>query len=142
MPEPLRVFLDANILFSASHKADHRFLEFWRMRDLIPMASMYVADEVQRNCVNESHAARFAHLLSQTHLVSDVPGAFVPRGIVLPQKDAPILVAAVFAGADYLITGDKHHFGRWMNNPITTHLGQIIIQEPARFLIEHKGRLR
>jgi predicted nucleic acid-binding protein len=141
VPELVRVFLDANILFSASHK-DERFLQFWKMRDLIPMTSIYVADEVQRNCMSESHAARFAQLLNQTHLVSDVPGAFLPRGIVLPPKDAPILVAAAFAGADYLITGDRHHFGRWMNSPIQTHLGHLIIQEPARFLVDHKNRLR
>jgi predicted nucleic acid-binding protein len=142
VPELLRVFLDANILFSASHKEQHRFLQFWKMRDLIPMTSIYVADEVQRNCLNEPHAARFAHLLGQTHLVSDVPGAFLPRGIILPLKDAPILVAAVFAGANYLITGDKHHFGRWMNSSIQAHLGKIVIQEPARFLVDHKDRLR
>jgi predicted nucleic acid-binding protein len=142
VPDPLRVFLDANVLFSASYQPEHRFLHFWRMRGLIPMTSLYVADEVHRNCVSEAHAARFAKLLSQMHLVSDVSGAFLPRGIVLPSKDAPILAAAVFAGADYLITGDKHHFGRWMNSPIRTHLGQLIIQEPAQFLVDHKDRLR
>ncbi len=112
------------------------------MRDLTPMTSMYVADEVHRNCVSEAHAARFAKLLNQTHLGSDVPGAFLPRGIVLPTKDSPILVAAAFAGADYLITGDKHHFGRWMNTPIRTHLGQLVIQEPSQVLVDHKNRLR
>ena len=142
MPDLLRVFLDANILFSATLREDHRFLQFWRMKDLVPMTSMYVADETERNCLSEVHAIRFAHLLERTHLVSDVPGGFLPRGIVLPSKDAPILVTAIFAGADYLVTGDKHHFGRWMYTPIQTHLGQLIIEEPARFLIDHKDRLR
>lgn len=142
MPDLLRVFLDANVLFSASHKENHRFLQFWRMRDLIPMTSIYVADEVQRNCLNEVQVARFTRLLDQSHLVSDIPGAFLPRGIVLPSKDAPILAAAVFARADYLITGNKHHFGRWMSSPIRTHLGQLIIQEPSQFLVHNKGRLR
>ena len=105
------------------------------------MTSMYVVDETQRNCVNETHAARFAHLLSRTHIVSDVPGVFLPSGIVLPGKDAPVLVAAIHAGSDYFITGDKHHFGKWMNIPIQTHLGQIVIQEPSPFLADHKSRL-
>jgi predicted nucleic acid-binding protein len=142
MPEVLRVFLDANILFSASLKEEHRFLQLWKMRDLIPMTSPYAVDEVQRNCIGEAHAARLVRLLGQTHLVSDVPGSFLPPGILLSPKDAPILVAAIFAGADYLITGDKHHFGRWMNSPIRTHLGKLIIQEPAPFLVDHKDRLR
>jgi predicted nucleic acid-binding protein len=142
MRDPLRIFLDANIIFSASHKEDHRFLQFWKMRDLIPMTSMYVVDETQRYCVSTSQSARLTRLLQQTHFVSDIPGAFLPRGIVLPATGAPILAAAVFAGADYLITGDKYHFGKWMLAPIETHLGQLIIQEPSRFLIDHKDRLR
>ncbi len=137
MPGPLRVFLDANILFSASLKETSRFLQFWTRRDLIPMTSMYVLDEAHRNCRSEIHAARLARLMEQSHLVSDVPGAFLPRGIVLPPKDAPVLVAAIHAGSDYLVTGDKHHFRQWMNRPIRTHLGIIIIQEPAVFLDEH-----
>lgn len=141
MPELLRVYLDANILFSASHREGHRFLQFWKMRIVIPMTSMYAADEARRNCISEKHSARLARLLEQTHFVSDVPGAFLPRGIVLPAKDAPILVAAIHAGADYLITGDKHHFRKWMSTPIQTHLGQLIIQEPSPFLVDHKDLL-
>ena len=142
MPELLRVYLDANILFSASLREEHKFLQFWRMRDLVPITSMYAIDETQRNCVSSVHAARLAHLLEQTHLVSDIPGAFLPRGIVLPAKDASVLAAAVFAGAHYVITGDKHHFGKWMNTPIQPHLGMLLIQEPSPFLAEHKDRLR
>ncbi len=97
VPEPLRVFLDANILFSATLREGHRFLQFWTTPNLIPMTSMYVADETERNCVSEDHAARFVRLLARTHLVSDVPGAFLPSGIVLPAKDAPVLVAAIHA---------------------------------------------
>lgn len=101
------------------------------------MTSPYVVDETERNCVSKVHSVRFAHLLEKTHLVSDIPGAFLPRGIALHAKDAPVLAAAVFAGADYLITGDKHHFKKWMNTPIQTHLGTLLIQEPAQFLDEH-----
>lgn len=102
---------------------------------------MYVAGEARRNCVSQDHASRLTRLLEQTHFISDVPGAFLPRGIVLPAKDAPVLVAAIHAGADYLITGDRHHFGKWMNVPIATHLGTLLVQEPSSFLVEHKGWL-
>jgi predicted nucleic acid-binding protein len=75
------------------------------------------------------------------HLVSDAPGGYLPAGVSLPAKDAPILSAAIHAGADFLITGDRHHFGRWMNRPIQTHLAVLMIQEPAAFLDEHLDRL-
>ena len=137
MPDRLRVFLDANILFSAALKESSRFLQFWRMRNAVPMTSWYVADEAQRNCVNPPHAARLAALLEQTHIVSDAPAAMLPPGIELAAKDAPVLAAALLCGADYLITGDTKHFGKWMDIPIETHLGRLLIQEPGRFLDEH-----
>lgn len=141
MPDLLRVFLDANILFSTALKPESRFLDFWKMRNLVPLTSMYAADEARRNCVNDAHASRLVALLEQTHFVSDVPGALLPAQIRLPAKDAPVLAAAMHAGADYLITGDRHHFQRWMNLRIPTAVGVIVIQEPSQFLDEHLDRL-
>lgn len=141
MHEPLRVFLDANVLFSAALKPQSRFLDFWRMRNLVALTSTYAADEARRNCLGEVHADRLNRLLEQTHFVSDVPGGPLPAQIQLAAKDAPILAAAIHAGADYLITGDRHHFRRWMNLRIEGRLGAIIIQEPAQFLDEHLDRL-
>lgn len=141
MHEPLRVFLDANILFSAALKTESRFHSFWKMRNLVPMISMYAADEARRNCVSAGHAGRLVLLLEQTHFVSDVPGAMLPPQILLPAKDAPILAAAIHAGADYLITGDRHHFRRWMNLRIPTAVGTLVIQEPRQFLDDHLDRL-
>jgi predicted nucleic acid-binding protein len=131
------VYLDANILFSASLKTNSRFLQFWKRRDLIPITSIYAADETRRNCVSQAHLGRLEILLEQTHFVSDIPGAGMPSGMDLPPKDVPILTAAIHAGSDYLITGDTNHFGKWMNIPIDTHLGTLLIQEPGRFLDEH-----
>ncbi|MHB1744188.1 MAG: hypothetical protein ACYCRE_05385, partial [Acidobacteriaceae bacterium] len=51
-------------------------------------------------------------------------------GIGLPDKDRPILTAAVAAKADFLLTGDIQHFGRFF--------GQVLcgvrILRPAEFL--------
>jgi len=139
--EALRVFLDANILFSASLKTHTSFDRFWLMRGLILLTSPYVADEARRNAVHGEQISKLESLLEQMHAVSDVPAGHLPSGILLPAKDAPVLAAAAHAGADFLITGDRHHFSRWMNLPIQTHLGILVIQEPARFLDEHLDRL-
>lgn len=141
MRENLRVFLDANVLFSASLKTATSFDRFWIMRDLVLLTSPYATDEVRRNCVHTAQSSKLERLLQQMHLVSDAPGGYLPSSIVLPPKGAPILSAAIHAGADFLVTGDRHHFRRWMNLPIQTHLGFLVIQEPARFLDEHLDRL-
>ncbi|HTV82118.1 MAG TPA: PIN domain-containing protein [Acidobacteriaceae bacterium] len=140
MHDLLRVFLDANVLFSAALKPESRLQGFWKMRNLVPLTSMYAAGEARRNCIDEDHAMRLTVLLEQTHFASDVPSVLLPAHIRLPAKDAPILAPAIQAGADYLITGDRHHFRRWMNLPIPTVIGLLVIQQPAQFLDEHLDR--
>lgn len=135
MREPLRVFLDANIVFSASYKAGHDFLQFWREPNVECMTSFYTADEVRRNCIDSSHLSRCENLLEQTHVVSDAIGFQPPPRFSLPIKDRPILAAAIQAGSDYLITGDKSHFGKWMDQSISTRTGTLVIMRPRPFLL-------
>ncbi len=134
MPEILRILLDANILFSASYKADHDFLQYWREPGLVCLTLFYAADETRRNCGDAAHLARLEELLERTYFVSDATGLLVPARITLPAKDRPILAAAMQAGADYLITGDTGHFGPWMNEPIPTRVGTLRIMRPRPFL--------
>jgi hypothetical protein len=67
-------------------------------------------------------------------IVSDPLQDALPSGIDLPAKDRPILRSAIGARAAFLITGDRKHFGPWMNRAIKTHQGSLIIMEPGPFL--------
>lgn len=135
VPEILRVFFDANVLFSASYQAGHEFLAFWQEPSVACLTSFYAADETRRNCVSDQHRQRLEALLEKTHLVSDAKGAPLPPAIHLPAKDQPILAAALQSCADYLITGDKGHFSRWMDQPIPTATGTLMILRPRPFLL-------
>jgi len=42
----------------------------------------------------------------------------LPGGIALPEKDRPILLAAIEARATHLITGDKRLFGKYFGKRI------------------------
>jgi uncharacterized protein len=134
MPERLHVFLDSNILFSATYKQNHGFLRFWTTPEIVAMTSLYAVRETRRNCKNQSQSQRLEILLEQTIIVSDAPHDALPPGIDLPAKDMPILAAAINAGADLLITGDKDQFSHWMNRPIKTRLGSILIMRPRTLL--------
>jgi predicted nucleic acid-binding protein len=140
VPELLRVFFDANVLFSASYQPEHPFLAFWQDPSVACLTSFYAADETRRNCVSDEHRRRLDALLERTHLVSDATGAPLPPAVVLPAKDQPILAAALQAGADYLITGDKGHFARWMGEPIPTASGTLTILRPRPLLLLLAGR--
>ncbi|HEX3663061.1 MAG TPA: PIN domain-containing protein [Acidobacteriaceae bacterium] len=135
MPEPLRVFFDANVLFSASYQPEHPFLAFWRDPSVACLTSFYAADETRRNCVGDQHRQRLEALPEQTHMVSDASEARLPPGIVLPATDQPILAAARQASADYLITGDKGHFAQWRDQPIPTPTGTLTILRPRPLLL-------
>ncbi|MBV8113732.1 MAG: PIN domain-containing protein [Silvibacterium sp.] len=135
MPDRLHVFLDSNILFSATYKQNHDFLRFWNTPEIIAMTSPYAVRETRRNCNSEVQLQRLDILIEKTIIVSDAAPDIVPSGIHLPAKDIPILASAIYASADLLITGDKVHFSRWMNQPIKTHHGNLlIIMRPRPFL--------
>ena len=140
MPDlnPLRVYLDANVLFSASLKLNSRFLNFWRLRGVVPITSTYAIGEVTRNFKVPGHGTRLATLLQRTEIVSDADIRMIPDHIKIIAKDASILAAAIAASADYLATGDKNHFGHLYN----TTVSGVHILEPSEFLSLHDDRLQ
>jgi hypothetical protein len=54
----------------------------------------------------------------------------LPQGIALPEKDAPILAAAMAAGATHLITGDRRDFGAHYGKTI----GGVLVLPPRDYL--------
>jgi predicted nucleic acid-binding protein len=114
-----RLFLDANVLFSAAYRADAGVARLWDREDAELLSSDYAIEEARRNLSGSEQVARLAELLRQLPIVpSVVPHADTRREIELPEKDWPILGAAIAAGATHLITGDKKDFGRFFESEI------------------------
>ncbi len=107
-----RVFLDANVLFSAAYSPDSVLLRLWRVRNAELITSAHAVHEVMANLTGHQMQGRLSDLLSAVRLVSEAPYVELPGDITLPATDRPILQAAIAAGAAYLLTGDKAHFGR------------------------------
>lgn len=118
-PRPLIIFLDANILFSAAYGSpalERLWDEATRGRYLM-IASHYVVEEARRNLDTANHRIALENCLSQVRLVPEAdPG--IPCPIPLPEKDRPVLMAAVIARADCLVTGDVLHFGPFFGQRI------------------------
>jgi predicted nucleic acid-binding protein len=133
----LRVYLDSNVVFSASRDQRSRFLELWRLRDIAVVISQYVVGEVSRNIKSIGHNQRFESLLAQTQFVSDADVQLIPPNVALIAKDQPILAAAIAASVDYLITGDKSHFGHLYR----TRVSGVYVIAPADFLDQYEDRL-
>jgi hypothetical protein len=54
----------------------------------------------------------------------------LPSAVSLPDKDAPILLAAVAARATHLVTGDLRHFGPFFGK----NVAGVTILTPADYL--------
>lgn len=117
MGVPMRIFLDANILFSAakSNGAVRQLLRDLHADGYTLVADEYVATEARRNIAAKSAGDAVAYLqalLSQIE-VSGVQHTAMARTSAdwLPEKDRPVLLSAIALKCDALVTGDRTHFG-------------------------------
>ena len=125
-----RVFLDANVLFSAAYREGPGLLALWELQDVVLLTSGYAAEEARRNLDTPERRARLERLMAAVEVVVEAPGAMLPHGIRLPEKDEPILRAALAAGATNLLTGDLRDFGHLLGRRV----GGVLIQTPGGFL--------
>jgi predicted nucleic acid-binding protein len=128
-----RIFLDANVLFSAAYRADSGLLAFWKLRDVALCSSRYAIEEAKIN-LEEAAQRRMLVRLIPALQVFDARERELPSGITPPQKDAPILLAAIEAHATHLITGDIRHFGAYFGKSV----GGVLIFTPAEYLMRRK----
>jgi len=124
-----RLFLDANVLFSAAYKANARLLELWKLSDVLLWSSRYALEEVRVNFSGEDQIRRLKKL-AEALTLHEAADRKIPAGIRLPEKDVPILQAALGAHANYLLTGDIRHFGPYLGRKV----GGVVILLPAQYL--------
>lgn len=125
-----RLFLDANVLFSAAHRSSARVARPWATQNAQLFSSTYAAEEARRNLESVEQQTRLEELLREVSLVSEVilPGQLA-SSIDLPDKDQPILAGALAASATHLITGDRRHFGQYFDQS----LKGIVVMSPAHY---------
>lgn len=131
----MRLFLDANVLFTAAHNPRGKaalVIElgsrgYWKI-----YSSAYALEEARRNlawkyprCLDTLTAMSQA-----VRLVERATGGAVPPG--LAAKDIPIFQAALVSDASHLLTGDLKDFGPLMNRPEET--SGIVVRTVSDFL--------
>jgi predicted nucleic acid-binding protein len=108
---PMKIFLDANIIFSASQLQSPS----WQLLDRLSKNATLIThpavwDEAKRNLllkrsVWSAGLDYWRERIIQSTAIGPCPDAG------LPSKDEPILAAAIASKADRLLTGDLKHFG-------------------------------
>ncbi|MBI4740082.1 MAG: PIN domain-containing protein [Betaproteobacteria bacterium] len=111
----MRIFLDANILFSAARSdgAARQLLALAEAAGHELWADAYVFEEARRNL-----AAKTPSGLPVLNAMADrikiggmsSSNLLLPDTVDLPEKDRPVLAAAILHRCAILVTGDRTHF--------------------------------
>jgi predicted nucleic acid-binding protein len=113
----MRIFLDANILFSVAKSAGaiRRLVEEIQACGHECVADEYVIAEARRNLEQKFSTALpdFENVLRGIYrLASPLTFASPNLALLLPEKDRPVLASAIQHRCQALLSGDKTHFGR------------------------------
>jgi predicted nucleic acid-binding protein len=133
----MKLFLDANILFTAAYSEQGTSRALFRLAEVCRcslITSAYAADEARRNFAVKAPTVltEFEKLLKSVAIVREPAPAVAARMKQLPlvDKDAPIMAAAVEAGADILVTGDRKDFARLFGQEVE---GVLVLNPSGTF---------
>jgi len=125
-----RIFLDANVLFSAAYRPDSGLLALWTRTEPVLLTSAHAVEEARRNLPGDDQRHRLNGLVGKCEIVTTPTGMALPEGLVLPPGDRMIFLAAMAAHATHLLTGDRTHFGRYYGRTIAG----VLILSPSDYL--------
>lgn len=130
-----RVFLDANVLFSAAYREAAGLRRLWHLEVVELVTSGYALEEARRNLGSSEQRARLSRLVADLELVPEASNHPLPGDVELPDKDRPILQAALAAGATHLLTGDVTAFGALIGHEVEG----LRVERPASYLRRRSG---
>ena len=125
-----RIFLDANVLFSAAYRPDAGLLALWRRVDIALLTSAHAVEEARRNLSGDDQRHRLNGLVGKCEIVATPTGVGLPEGLLLPLGDRMIFFAAMAAHARHLLTGDRTHVGPYYGRTIAG----VLILPPSAYL--------
>jgi predicted nucleic acid-binding protein len=131
----IRLFFDSNVLFTAAHNPEGKaslVVELASVGNWEGVTSAYCLAEARLNLEKKHPVAlgRLSEILGTVRLVPDVAGDRCT--LSLPEKDRPVIASAQRCKATHFLTGDRRHFGPYMNIPKDT-MG-IVVQTVGDFL--------
>ena len=114
----MRVFLDANVLLSASNEdsAIHELLAWLRQSHVVVTSDLAI-EEARRNLALKRPAWQPAFDVL-VRGVEVVPSIVFALPVELQDKDVPLLCAAIRGRCERFVTGDRRDFGHVMGKTI------------------------
>ncbi|MBI2842669.1 MAG: hypothetical protein HYX78_04650 [Armatimonadetes bacterium] len=134
-----RLFLDANVIFSAAYKKTSRVRWLWDIGDVELVSSYYVVEEAKQNVWKErpESLSELEVLVSKMTISGGTAASDdLPEDIDLHIKDRPVLAAAIEAQASHLLTGNTRHF----DHLFWKEVAGVMILTPAMYRHKREGR--
>lgn len=95
------MFPDTNVLFSAAYREEAGLRKLWELDETRLLTSAYALEEASRNLGTKKQLEALNRLTGELELVPEATGRTLPPDIDRPEKDRPILQAALeSAGVD------------------------------------------
>lgn len=126
-----RVFLDANVIFSAGYKPTG-LRKLWDLPDVMLVSSNYAVREAEVNLerIRPEAMAELSALLERVKIYPTPRLSPLPTMVNLVEKDMPILQGAITVRATHLLTGDVKHFGHLFG----TSCAGVLVLPPSEYL--------
>ena len=117
----MKIFLDANILFSASRKDSilRKFIQFLIEAGYTLCTNDYARTEAERNIL----AKKFVTEAEFTQFINSIPSSNILKAGHIPdlaEKDQPVMRGALGLECDYLLTSDRKDFGIFLEHGYQT----------------------
>ncbi|MBI4702367.1 MAG: DNA-binding protein [Deltaproteobacteria bacterium] len=131
-----RLFLDACVLFSAAYSQTSPLRRFWELPDAVLLSSGYAIAQARRNisALRPDRLGDLEHLAGKLTVIEAARMPLPEQAASLPDKDAPILLAAMNAKATHLLTVDKRHFGALCGRTISG----VLVLSPGEYLHQRR----
>ncbi len=131
------VYLDSNVLFCGAYRPDAGLRGLWRLPRARLITSVYAAEQARRNLSDPGQRRELEELLGSVEVVSTAAPTDHPlfSAMELADKDRPVLLAAIGAGATHLLTGDFRHFGPYYGKSIEG----VLVMVPGEYLASSTG---
>lgn len=128
----MKVFVDANILFSAAYSDDNlplTLLQLGSSKGLHFITCDYVVEETRRNLQRKASAGllRLPPLVKACTPIATPTTGEVPAS--LPAKDHPIWRGALVTDCNVLLTGDRKDFGGLTHAKFRVLSARILFEE-------------
>jgi len=125
----VRLFLDAKVLISVAWKEGSKVARIWQISEVELVTSNFVVAECRRNLPREEQQSRLSHFLLAVRVLEFQRIPIIENPPPLAEKDQHVLAGAILARAEFLVTGDRKHFGGRYGSSICG----IRIEPPGRF---------